>query len=171
MAVHTLVLSLIVVLAIVPAIFIRRHIIRARYRLDAFTPASEDGRKAYAKLYVSIWALISLALLAFFVLVPAAAKEFTQSAGGLVLIIVICGVIAQGPSTIIEGFLNGVARPISRGTAPAYRRDRHPKAFWASMVCNTALASMLLAILIMGAMRGVRADEASVAVAQPVMHG
>lgn len=131
----------IAVYAYPPAQYAVRHIANSPSRHDITQAPPDLSWRSSEQFTRSLIILGLLAALAIFIFTPVAA-DFAGSPIFLPLLFVAGGGWAL--STVVRGVMSGSIAPLVRGIRNTYEREAHPKRFWASLIWNAAVGSLLL---------------------------
>ncbi|ONF95860.1 lipoprotein NlpI [Sphingomonas jeddahensis] len=124
-----------------PALYVFRHIAHDPRRRDITAPPVDLSWRSHRQLAISGSILAGLLAFAFFIFTPAA-ERFARSPSFMPLLLGALGVLAL--FTVVKAMATGSIEPMIRGLSSTYRRDAHPRRFWASMGWNSVIGGLML---------------------------
>jgi hypothetical protein len=123
-----------------PARYILRHVGRSPSKRDITQPAEDFSWRSRGALAKNVAILIGLAALTVFIFTPTAA-EFARSPSFMPILLVCFGAVALW--SVAVSLMKGKIEPFARGVSWQFRREEHPKRFWASAGWNMLLGGIM----------------------------
>lgn len=131
----------IAVFAFTPAQYVFRHVSKSPHLRDITQPPADFSWRSTGQLVRSLTILAALMALAVFIFTPTA-ERFAASPRFWPILLAVFG--AWALFMVLQGFVTGRIEPLVRGLYDTYERETHTFRYWASMVWNAALASLML---------------------------
>ncbi|QIK95924.1 tetratricopeptide repeat protein [Sphingomonas sp. HDW15A] len=133
-------LLLVGLFAWVPAQYVFQHVRSSPARRDITQPQVDVSWRTSEALLRNLSILLALAAFVAFIFTPFAER---MAKGPRFMPALIAGLAAWALYTVLRGFRRGKIEPMIRGISEEYDRETQPKRFWASLIWNAVLGSMM----------------------------